>query len=241
MKMATLSWTNLNPTVKIVDTKKKFFNRYLYKIVLHVPGCRLVSSTSDCSMEIQLTRRRQILDANQAYYSWGSYSRSAALKEAKIEQLEYFKNIIQKYNKQVKIRIEEPYLTLYADNEDVLMDIARAEPRSLIEVHRPASAVAADALDRGEYILKKPTEYTHKVVFKESMVLSPELKSSIYDYLTNLGDVVKMTRSCQRNLTERRYWFTSTYFYTKDESILTFLNLMAPGTIAGIYKLTTLR
>lgn len=196
-------------------------------------------------MENQLSRRLQLIEVGHSQYTvggygWGSYSRTTGLKDAKVEQLEYFKNIIQQYNGQIKVRIEEPGLTLYADNEDVLLDIACTEADSLTEVHRPISPAAVDALNRGEYLLKKPIEYTHKVVFKESAVLSAELKANIYDYLTNLGDVIKMTRSCERNLTERRFWFTSTYFYTKDESILTFLNLIAPGTIAGIYKLTTL-
>ena len=244
--MATLSWTNLNPTVKIVDTKKKFFSRYLYKIVLYVPGCRLVTTTSDISMQNQLDRRLQMLAAGNFRYlagtrpTWGSYSRISVLRGASTEQLEYFKDIIQSYDGQIKVRIEEPNLTLYADNEDILFDIAKAYTDSLIEIHRPSSLAAAEALDRGECILKKPIDYTHKVVFKESAQLSMGTKTSIYDYLINLGDTVKMTKGCQRNLTENRYWFTSTYFYTKDESVLTFLNLIAPGSIAGIYKLALL-
>lgn len=202
-------------------------------------------------MQAQLDRRLQLIESGHVRYTtgsysagngptWGSYSRMTALKEASVEQLEYFKNIIQQYDGQIKVRIEEPSLTLYADNEDVLLDIACVEADSLTEVHRPINLAAADALNRGECLLKKPTEYTHKVVFKESAVLSAESKASVYDYLINLGDIIKMTRSCERNLTERRFWFTSSYFYTKDESILTFLNLIAPGAIAGIYKLTTL-
>lgn len=208
-------------------------------------------NTSEYTMQAQLDRRLQLIESGNFRYTaggytagsgptWGSYSRVSGLKEAKVEQLEYFKNIIQFYDGQIRVRIEEPGLTLYAENEDILMDIARVEANSLTEVHRPASPAATDALDRGEYIIKKPTEYTHKVVFKESGVISAESKASIYDYLINLGDIIKMTKSCERNLTERRFWFTSSYFYTKDESILTFLNLIAPGSIAGIYKLTTL-
>lgn len=237
MKMATLSWTNLNPTVKTVDTKKKFFNRYLYKIVLHVPGCRLVSSKSTASIQALLDYRLGLVQYNTRRFS----NRDRGLHQASVPQLEYFRNIIEFYGEKIKIRIEEPILTLYSDDEEILMEIAKMNPESLSEIHRPSSDVAITALNRGECLLKRPTPYTHKVMFKESATLSTETKNSIYDYLINLGDVVKLTKSCQRNLTGRQYWFTATYFYTKDESILTFLNLIAPGAIAGIYKLTNVQ
>jgi hypothetical protein len=239
MKMATLSWTNLNPTVKIVDTKKKFFGQYLYKTVFKVPGCRLITSRESESMAHLVSYQQQLVDA-VAYRYNGAWSYQPRLSDAKVNQLEYFKNIIQSYKDQIKVRVEQPILTLYSQDEQVLLDIARIEADSLLEVHRPGNLQAAEALDRGECIVKTITEYTHKVVFKETGNLSIATRASIYDYLINLGDVVKMTKSCRQNLSGNRYWLTSTYFYTKDESILTFLNLIAPGAVAGIYKLAVM-
>jgi hypothetical protein len=241
--MATLSWTNLNPTVKIVDTKKKFFGQYLYKTVFKVPGCRLITSRESESMSHLLDYQKQL--ANLVAYRYNgawSYQRNPTtrLSDARVAQLEYFKSILQTHKDQIKVRVEQPILTLYSQDEQVLMEIARTEADSLLEVHRPGNLQAAEALDRGECIVKTITEYTHKVVFKESGSLSIETRANIYDYLINLGDVVKMTKSCRENLSGNRYWFTSSYFYTKDESILTFLNLIAPGAVAGIYKLAVM-
>lgn len=242
--MATLYLTNLNPTAKIVDTKKKFFNRYLYKIVFCVPACRLVAMKSDCDISEQLEVRQKMLSTY--HYGRGSYSsytlaarRNNMLIGANVSQLEYFKKIVLEHEDQIKLRIEEPFLTIYSDDESLLLNIADPEKAAVTEFHRPSGAVAMAALNRGECIVKTATEYTHKVVFKE-LAISAESKANIYSYLTGLGDIVKMTKGCERNLRENRFWFTSSYFYTKDESILTFLNLIAPGTIAGIYKLTVL-
>jgi len=165
--------------------------------------------------------------------------RDRRLIDATVAQLEYFKKIILEHEGQIKIRIEEPLLTIYADNESLLLNIADPEKAAVTEFHRPSGTAAVAALNRGECIVKTATEYTHKVVFKE-LSISAESKASIYSYLTGLGDIVKMTKGCERNLRENRFWFTSSYFYTKDESILTFLNLIAPGVVAGIYKLTVL-
>jgi len=240
MKMATLSWTNLNPTVKIVDTKKKFFGQYLYKAVFKVPGCRLIASRESESLSHLLDFHQKQLAISMAYKSHRMWSTQRRLSDAKVAQLEYFKNVIQTYKDQIKVRLEQPILTLYSQDEQVLFDIAGVEADSLLEIHRPGNLQAAAALDRGECIVKTTTEYTHKVVFRETGNLSIETRANIYDYLINLGDVVKMTKSCRENLSGNRYWFTSSYFYTKDESILTFLNLIAPGAVAGIYKLAVM-
>ena len=165
--------------------------------------------------------------------------RDRRLIGANVSQLEYFKKIVVEHEGQIKIRIEEPFLTIYADDESLLLNIADPEKVAVTEFHRPSGTAAVAALNRGECIVKTATEYTHKVVFKE-LAIGAESKASIYNYLTGLGDIVKMTKGCERNLRENRFWFTSSYFYTKDESILTFLNLIAPGVVAGIYKLTVL-
>ena len=180
------------------------------------------------------------------HYGRGSYSsytlaarRNNMLIGANVSQLEYFKKIILEHEGQIKIRIEEPTLTIYSDNESLLLNIADPEKAAVTEFHRPSGTAAVAALNRGECIVKTATDYTHKVVFKE-LAIGAESKANIYNYLTGLGDIVKMTKGCERNLRENRFWFTSSYFYTKDESILTFLNLIAPGVVAGIYKLTVL-
>jgi hypothetical protein len=190
-----------------------------------------------------LETRKHLLNTYQYGRGYNSSytlgNRDISLSKAKVSQLEYFKKIILEHEGQIKIRVEEPMLTIYSDNESLLLNIADPEKSAVTEFHRPSGTAAMDALNRGEYIVKTATEYTHKVVFKES-AFSADTKANIYRYLSSLGDVIKMTKSCERNLRENRFWFTSSYFYTKDESILTFLNLMAPGAISGIYKLTAL-
>jgi len=199
---------------------------------------------SDCDISEQLGVRKLMLSTyhygrgyNSSYALTGQ--RDRRLIDANVAQLEYFKKIVVEHEGQIKIRIEEPFLTIYADDESLLLNIADPEKVAVTEFHRPSGTAAVAALNRGECIVKTATEYTHKVVFKE-LAIGAESKASIYSYLTGLGDIVKMTKGCERNLRENRFWFTSSYFYTKDESILTFLNLIAPGAVAGIYKLTVL-
>jgi hypothetical protein len=54
-----------------------------------------------------------------------------------------------------------------------------------------------------------------------------------------LNEEVKMTNSLIRNLSSKYSYFLGGYFYCKDVSITTFLTLICPDLISGIYKLTT--
>jgi hypothetical protein len=77
------------------------------------------------------------------------------------------------------------------------------------------------------------------VVLKERMLSDPLLKENVKDYLYNLNEEVKMTNSLIRNLSSKYSYFLGGYFYCKDVSITTFLTLICPDLISGIYKLTT--
>jgi len=244
MKMDTLSWTKLAPTIKVVDTKKKFFNNYLYKVVIDVPAGRLMLNKSNDPMHYQIEELRQLIQNKTVYStSWSAYSKQRQLhrlNRANADQLEYFKNIIEVYRDTVKSRVEEPKLSLYSADEATLLLIAKKYKDDIIEVHRPLNNAAAEILNKGEIIVKRKIEYQYKVVFKESGTFDADVREQVYNYLKNLGDTVKLTKSCEINLKTRKYWFTQTYFYTNNPDILTFLNIIAPGYISGIFKLTNL-
>ena len=54
-------------------------------------------------------------------------SRNRRLIDTNVSQLEYFKKIVVEHEGQIKIRIEEPFLTIYADDESLLLNIADPE------------------------------------------------------------------------------------------------------------------
>lgn len=241
--MDILSWTKLAPTIKVVDTKKKFYHNYLYKIVMYLPAARLILNKSSMPMDFQIAELTQLFEDKGHRYNWGYLARQrqmSRLSNANAEKLTYFKDTIEQYKNQAKARVEEPYLSLYSNDEDLLFQIAKKYDEDIREVHRPANAQAVEILDRGEIVVKNQTEYDYKVLFKESGQFDTDTRLQVYNFLTSQGDTVKMTKSCEKNLKHRNYWFTQTYFYTNNPDILTFLNIIAPGAITGIYKLTKL-
>jgi hypothetical protein len=229
-----LLWSKLNSDVKIIDTKKKFFNQYLYKAVLHTPFCRLIL-TNHTNLTSEYQRR---LDMSRHYNYGGSWNKKNTSTKANISELSYYQSLRLRNTDELKFRVEEPYLSIYANDEDQLYNIVYHAGSTVTEIHRPASESAKDILNQGDIVIKKPSDYKYKVVLRESSAISFEVREQVYNYLVGLNDAIKMTKGCERNLTERHYWFTSTYFYTKDPSVLTFLNLISPDIVSGIFKLS---
>jgi len=238
--MASLHWTKLNPTVKIQDTRKKFFNKFLYKADVYLPAGELIRNTKFTDMKFLLEQRASWHGRNINYGgSWfGSgpvHGLSKSIENAQLSQLEYWRDCLKLPGYQ--FRVEEPLISIYSNNEQALYKLVANQPGSnmLHRLFKPISTTATEALDRGEIILKKSTEYNYRIYLKEGKI-SADVAEALYQLLTNQGDDVKMTKSCSANLISRRYWFTSTYFYTKSLDVLTMINLISPDVVSGFFK-----
>lgn len=245
--MATLPWTDLAPNVKCIDTTKQFFGKYLYKVDVNVPASRILVDKRNQTMEWLLNERiKEAKDTVHRLAAWGRQNQVTfsnwhqVINGSSLEQLEYYKKIAAQHKGVIKFRIEEPTLSIYCDDEQLLFDIVSNDPCQHLErVFKPANPAAQSVLKSGEIIVKRPTDYLYKIVLKEGRV-NNDLNIQIYNYLESLGDEVKLTQSCLQNLTLRRHWMTSCYFYAKDSKVLTFLNLIAVGKVSGIFKLVYL-
>lgn len=239
-----LSWTNLNPTVKISGTKKKFFGRYLYKIIVWCPAGSVIYDKHETDASFLLQQRLDRMSRAIHYHSSFATRADYVRENAVPEQLQYFIDLKQSNNNQLRLRVEEPTITIYSDDSDLLYTIAAGMPDTtrLEEVHAPFSAQATEALNRGEIIIKTPMAFEYKVTLKETSFRDISIKQNILDYLYNLdkNDEVCLTKSLVKNLGTNFSYFQGGYFYARDEKAATFINLMHPGLVSGIFKLALL-
>jgi len=238
--MDTLPWKKLHPTVEIKDTTKKFFNKFLYKIVVFVPGVRLITDTKNSDMTAMVAKRKSY---EQRFKNYGGSWKYAGIRKIYLDlmnvaQLEYWRTHYQDENSAFKFRLEEPLLTVYADSEESLFTLVNNDPstNSLRQLHRPKTASVIESLNKGEIVVKKDIGYDYRIYLREGR-LDSTIAQTIYNILTSQGDSVKMTKSCVKNLSTRVHWFTRTYFYTNDLSIVTMITLVDPNIISGIFKL----
>ena len=237
--MELLSWTTLTPTCKVHRTEKRYHNRYLYKAVFRVPASRILLNNT-VPVATQLDTRKYYVEQS-IIKRWGGFPWSARqlniVKEAKIEQLEHWRNIVHTRKTDFRFRVEEPWLSVYACDEQKLYDLAATDKDSLLQVYRPETEEERSALELNEVITRTPNEYDYKIFLREGYKLTDDQRRSIGTYLLNLDNEVKLTNGVLKNFSEEKWWFNGTYFYARDESVITFLNLMAPGIVTGIFKL----
>lgn len=241
-----LSWTKLNPTVKIIDTKKKFFNAYMYKAVVYAPGCRVILDKKEKDANILIQRRIEYLLTSKSYNYGGSWFRTQSLdrikRDANISQLQFFINNFEILKNDFKLRFEEPYISIYSNREDRLYDICNnSNAERIKELHKPANQQAVEILDRGEMIVSKELQYNYKVILRECIIKDINVKIALSNYLYNLGNDVKPTKSLYKNLQSPSIYFNGGYFYAANDDVLTFVNLISPELIAKIYKLSVLQ
>jgi hypothetical protein len=143
-----------------------------------------------------------------------------------------------------RMRIEEPYIQIYAESEKILIKIVEDYFKGLTDyiksITGPANDEQAEILNSGAILRKKNIGYTHKVLIKDGKY-DVATKDSILNYLNNLGtDIIKLPESGVHMLNKPSSYIWNLYFYTNDPSILTFLNIMHPGLISNIHELVSL-
>lgn len=235
--MDTSFWIQCNPKITVEHTTKKYYGKYLYKIVVYCPAGRLIDSTGP--MDKELEHRKSIYKhINQS--GWWGHRQNRDLAHADIVLLETLRSI-RRSQSGVKLRVEEPRIQIYAASEDDLVNLVLGHLQpfaSHIEsVAGPANEDCAEILNSGAIIRKTDNGYTHKVIIRDGRY-STETKDSILEYLHGVGiETVGIPGSFQKMFSKSTGYVWNCYFYTNDPSVVTFLNLMQPSLVSNIHEL----
>ena len=103
--MDTSFWTNINPKIEIVPTTKKYYNQYLYKLVVRAPGGRSIETNGSISDHIE---NRKVWDRQINQFGWWGRN-NKELELADTEFLNIIRDIKNNSSIKLKVRIEEPY------------------------------------------------------------------------------------------------------------------------------------
>jgi len=233
--MVSLDWTSINPYVQIKDTRKKLFDRFFSSIRYNCPGGRLILKPATTEV---IQRGIYLRKTIAMQYNYGGSWRSTNEQADKIDvtQLLDFQDIRSKYGDAVRMRVEEPRVSFYAENESVLYDIAKndlwAWGDSLEMVTRPRSEESRALLESGAIITKKDINYQYKIILRDGKFAN---KATIGKYLDNLGQDVKVSRAVSDMLKSTNPFIWGAWFYTNDATLSTTLSLIEPGIILNIH------
>ena len=241
--MNIVFWTQLSPNIKVDHTLKKYYGKYLCKLVVYAPAGRLIESKDPIANGI-LTRQTLLRNVNYGGSWWAQHTdqQTRYLDDADAEFLEFLRTTRGDKLLNVKMRIEEPLIQIYTETEDdlqqlVLENFSKKWARKYIEsVSIPASDTAKTHLNSGAIIRKKDNGYRYKVMVKDGRYTA-EIKESIRQYLNNVGiETVYLPKGFDDQLLKGSFIW-SAYFYVNDLGILSFLELINPGMITNFHEL----
>lgn len=236
-----LSWTKLNPTVRIVSVKKMFHGQYLNKIVVYCPAARTILVNNEYELTSVLHRRI----SDRLLYNWGgswsnSYQSEILQKHSNLDQLKYYHSLYKnRKDKKIQFRIEEPNITIYGNNEQYLYDIVKDSlcTDRILEVHKPISAEAENLLLQGEIISSTCSAYNFKIYLKYYRFENVKQKQELANKLSDLEDCIQVPNKIKNFLQSDNLFFSGGYFYCKDEETITFIRLAIPELVSSIFKL----
>ena len=239
--MDTSFWIQYNPKIEVTHTTKKYFGKYLYKLVVYCPAGRLIDSKPTVSMADALAHRREVTKSINHGGWWGNrYSRD--IDNANVEFLSQLQIIRHDRSLGIKLRVEEPRIQIYADSMDKLENLVNTYFDSkwnifVESVAGPKDSEAEAVLNSGAIIRKNDVGYQYKIIIRDGRYTA-ETKTSLLNYLTNLepGDI-KLPSSGREMLTKSNGFIWNMYLYTNDPSIADFLNIISPGIVSNCHKL----
>lgn len=159
------------------------------------------------------------------------------------QQITAFFNI--KYNKPTGtyLRVEEPFVRIYGQTEQLLYNIASNElaawKLNLCELHKPINTRAELLLDRGNIVMKTNIGYRYKFLLRDGYY-GEENKLALCNYLTQLGDIVKVSPTVKHNLMSNSKHLWRGWFYSNEYDIKTMIDLIAPGAVSNIHEVTSI-
>ena len=235
--MDTSFWIRCNPNIAVDHTVKKFYGKFLYKIVVYCPAGRLIDGKG--TMTDLLDHRRSVYKhINQS--GWWGARQNRDLDNADIFLLDVMRGI-RKNSTGIKLRVEEPRIQIYADSEDELVNLVLDHLQPFVKhietISGPASATDAEILNSGAIIRKTDNGYSHKIILRDGRY-GAEVKEAVLNYLDNLQiEIAGIPDSCRKMFSKSTSYVWNCYFYTNDPSVTTFLNLIQPGLVSNCHEL----
>ena len=217
--------------LKIKQTKRKFYNKWLYKITLKIPGIACLRNGTLVDIQEFLTKGQgQSLRISTLHLTNMRLYNASILKL--IENLQLFDTL--QYSK----RIEEHNIDIYTNNS-LLFDklsiefenetVHRFQPHHKLTETSDGSTVIVRQLPHNQYHYKV---YLLPHIFKNDI----EKKLQLLDYLERQKNKILISNIVKEWVIRTNWNWDRRYIYVKDESTLLMLKLRNADVIGKVYK-----
>lgn len=235
--MDILSWTKLNPKITVESVTKRFFNRYCYKLDLEIHGSAFLRYP-DVPIHHQLEHRKKMNRRINFAGTWRNYISINPNKDD-IKVLNFLLDNYITCPNNFKFRIEEPNLSVYAESEEDLFQLANLvyktvkHNKHIKRIHRPKTQEHLDLLLQGFTVKQNKKGFKHKIMLREGRY-NLTVKQQLLSYLKNCDKDVMIPKHLEEALEKPYDSFWGSYFYSNDLGLVTMISLIHPNLVRSV-------
>jgi hypothetical protein len=213
--------------LKRAETKKLFYDEYLYKLYIHHPLAHIFRGRN-------LSYSRNVLDRMQQDFEAGlpivreQYLRSHVYTPEELQSAQTLLQLFSTAKVDYKLRIDSPSAHIYTNHQEFLDLFVKKLKNRVLEYHAP-SILSLDVIrdNKNTIIVNKPIPYKFKVTLGETTDPTFASWSKKNKEKVKLGEITL-------HEIEKNGYTRGMYFYARDEKILQLLSLMIGGSIRRI-------
>ena len=227
----------MNPKITVESVTKRFFNRYCYKLDLEIHGSAFLRYPEVPILD-QIEHRKKVNRRINFAGTWRNYISQTPDKED-IKALSCLLDNYITCPAELKFRIEEPTVSVYAESEEDLYQLAHLlyrtvkNNRHIKRIHRPKTQEHLDLLEQGFTVKQNKKGYRYKVLLREGRY-NLAVKQQLLNYLRNLNQDVLLPRHLEEALEKPYDSFWGSYFYSNDLGIVTMISLIHPNFVRSV-------
>ncbi len=208
--------------LKRLNTKKLFYKRWLYKIVVKCDGLGYLRRHGLPAVTNLQPRPSQTNSSHAYYWRYDSETKAFGNKTNLIEFGVFLEEALSKYPNQ--IRVEGDHCGVFTNSLDLVELIEKKYKKYVIEIHSPVDDKIAGFLgnNKNKVVCNElPYEnYRFKVYFKNGVTLSDTFKGGFLKWAEKFEDGrIHLPQGTRRVLEGDHPYCYGQYFYAKDSKI----------------------
>lgn len=215
--MDLLPWNKINKFVDILPTKRKFYDKYLYKLVYDLRGAHIFSLYS------------------KNFFSNNFHTNR--LSESEREKIDVFVTVFRNKDLDLRWRSEGNSLSIFGQSEHELYELASnkllAYKSSLRSVTRVMNEQDLADLEAGHVIMSEKTAFPYKVTIRQGLRNTHD-RHILGNYLKSIRSEVKISDFLLQGMIHQNKYLHSCYFYVNDPKIVSMIALVAPNIIKRV-------
>lgn len=209
----------------------------------YCPGGRIIlhsgNNLESIIAAVELRKSYELRFQSRLFHPWNMEFVPSMETEKVIPQQLFDSAMLKNNCKNIKIRIQEPFIIIYAEHEETLLDIAKKDlyhwNDRLESITRPKTNEIKNLLSDNTVLISKDVGYKYKFICKEGIYQN---KAALCNYLDQLGNEVKISKTNWTYLeSNSRKYIKGLIIFSNDLQLANMLNLIEVNMIKNIQTL----